>query len=86
MQFKQIKNFKAFLFNCDVLGDYNCIHIYKNFLRILSDKNIKLKRKQFQWLSEIQKRTVLNRMIDYFLVEGIIERDTVTGELKSLNN
>lgn len=83
MNYQKINNFSTFLHNCDVIRDYNCIQIYKNFLHILSERNLQMNYESFFGLTEQEKRAKLNAMIDYFIAEGIIVEDPITGKIRT---
>ena len=59
------------------------MQIYKDLLHILSAKNIKMNYNSFIGLSEMEKRHKLNAMIDYFIAEGIIVEDAITGKIRT---
>lgn len=82
MNIRKINNFSSYLHNCDVIKDYHCIQIYKDFLHVLADKNIKMNYQSFRYLTEQEKRAKLNAMIDYFIAEGIIVEDSITGKIR----
>jgi hypothetical protein len=83
MKYQKISNFETFLKNCDALRDYHCIQIYKDFLHILSEKNFQMNYESFFGLSETEKRVKLNSIIDYFIAEGIIVEDILTGKIRT---
>ena len=77
-----IKNFSIYLENCDIISNYNNIQIYKNFLLVLSELGIKMNYESFKNLNEQQTRAKLNSMIDYFIAEGLIMEDPITGKIR----
>ena len=83
MKYQKISNFSTYLHNCDAIRDYHCIQIYKDFLHILSEKNLQMNYQSFFGLSEQEKRIKLNAMIDYFIAEGMIVEDPVTGKIRT---
>ncbi|NDB84491.1 MAG: hypothetical protein EB127_17580 [Alphaproteobacteria bacterium] len=83
MTYKKIKNFKTYLHNCDCLQNSNNVQIYKHFLIALSDLKIQMNYKSFIGLTEQETRAKLNAMIDYFIAEGIIVEDPVTGKIRT---
>jgi len=83
MKYQKINNFSVFLHNCDAIKDYHCIQIYKDFLHILANKNIQMNYESFRYLTEQEKRAKINTMIDYFIAEGVIVEDPVTGKIRT---
>lgn len=72
MNIRKINNFQVYLHNCDVIKDYHCIQIYKSLLHFLADRGIKLSKESYRWLTEMEKRSKLNELMDYYKSEGII--------------
>jgi hypothetical protein len=83
MKYQKIFNFETFLQNCDTIGNYHCIQIYKDLLHALSNINLLMNYESFFGLTETEKRVKLNAMIDYFVAEGIIVQDPITGKIRT---
>ena len=83
MKYQKISNFSTYLHNCDAIGDYHCIQIYKDLLHALSNINLQMSYESFLGLTETEKRAKLNAMIDYFMAEGIIVEDLMTGKIRT---
>ena len=83
MTYKKIKNFKTYLHNCDCLHNFNNVQTYKSFLIALSDLKIQMNYESFRGLTETETRGKLNAIIDYFIAEGVIVEDPITGKIRT---
>jgi len=87
MKYQKINNPEVYLHNVDCIKEYNVIQKYKDVLLALSEQNIKLDKKAFKWIETEQEIIqVLNRYVDYYTAEGLLEKDTKTNKIKSVKN
>jgi hypothetical protein len=59
------------------------VHIYKSFLIALSELQIQMNYESFRGLTETETRAKINAMIDYFIAEGVIVEDPITGKIST---
>lgn len=67
MNYKKINNFDVYLYNCDLIGNYHNIQIFKKLLHFLAEEEIKLDHYLFEGLSEMETRGLLNRLEKEYL-------------------
>jgi hypothetical protein len=83
MSYNEIKNPKIYLHNIDCLKNFHVIQKYKDSLLALSDREIFLPKSAFKNLETEQEIIqALNRVIDYYLTEGLLEKDPNTNKIK----
>jgi hypothetical protein len=78
---KTISNFPVFLHNCDAIGDFHCIQIYKDLIHILSTIGWKIEGRVLSGLDECGKRAYLEGVIRYLSCEEVIRIDGRSGKL-----
>ncbi len=67
MKYNKISNFDIYLYNCDLIGNYHNIQIFKKLLRFLSKEEIKLDHYVFDNLSEMESRSLLSKLEKKYL-------------------
>ena len=86
MTYQKINNPEVYFHNVDCIKEYNVIQKYKDVLLALSEQNIKLDKKAFKWIETEQEIIqVLNRYVDYYTAEGLLEKDPNTNKIKPNN-
>jgi len=83
MTYKKIKNPKIYFHNINCLKNFHVIQKYKDALLALSEREITLPKSTFKCLETEQEIiNALNRVIDYYLAEGLLEKDPNTNKIK----
>jgi hypothetical protein len=83
MTYKKIKNPKIYLHNVDCLKNSHVIQKYKDALLAIAEREIYLPKSVFKRLETEQEIiNALNRFIDYYLAEGLLEKDPNTNKIK----
>ena len=62
MKYQKIENFDIFLYNCDTIGNYNIIQIYKQLLIFLAKEETILDRYIYEDLNEMEIRQKFNQL------------------------
>jgi hypothetical protein len=87
MKIQKIHNPDIYFENCDIISNYHNIQIFKSFLLVLSELGIRLNEKMFKKSnSEEQIKFKINKMIDYFLAEGLIIEDPDTKKIRVITD
>jgi|LakMenE18May11ns_1017448.scaffolds.fasta_scaffold9403871_2 hypothetical protein len=83
MTLTKIQNPKVYFHNVDCLKNFHIIQKYKDALLALSEREIYLPKSAFKWIETEQEIIqALNRIIDYYLAEGLLAKDSNTNKIK----
>ena len=81
--YKRINNPKIYFHNVDCIRNFHVIQKYKDALHALAEQEISLPWKAFTHLETEQEIiNALNRVIDYYIAEGLLEKDPNTNKIK----
>jgi DNA-binding transcriptional MerR regulator len=84
MTLRKIQNPKIYFYNVDCLKNFHVIQKYKDVLFALSECKILLSKNAFKFLETEQEIIqALNRVIDYYTAEGLLEKDPNTNKIIS---
>jgi hypothetical protein len=83
MTLRKIQNPKIYFHNVDCLKNFHVIQKYKDALLALAEREIYLPKSAFKWIETEQEIiNALNRIIDYYIAEGLLEKDSNTNKIK----
>lgn len=60
--YQKISNFSLYLNNCDLIGNYNIIQIYKKLLLKFSEEELDLNLYLHKDMGEMEMRSILNKL------------------------